>query len=246
MPFSELTGGGFDLVAEVAALAPSFFRAFGMAMFMPLLSDNFARMQWRIGFALWFAVLATVATPALPSASLSVVALGFLQGMLVGTLGRLIVSSVQMAGGVIATQIGLQQVVMPNPVEGQQTTAVELLLYFIGLKIFVHAGLLAHLLTARVGLEVLSNAAAGDAVQLVERALSASFIAAFGIALPFIVLNFAFAIGLGLANVFLAAVPMFTIAQPIQIAAGLVLLAAMVVDPVFARVLTDLLESLGP
>ena len=246
MPFSELTGEGFDLVAEAAALAPSFFRAFGMAMFMPLLSDNFARLQWRIGFALWFAVLATVATPALPSSSLSLVAFAFLQGMLVGTLGRLIVASTQMAGGIIATQIGLQQVVMPNPAEGQQATAVELLLYFIGLKIFVHAGLLAHLLMARVGLEVMNDTSAADAVHLVQHALSASFIAAFGIALPFIVLNFAFAIGLGLANVFLASVPMFTIAQPIQIAAGLVLLAALVVDPLFARVLNDLLDVLQP
>jgi flagellar biosynthesis protein FliR len=246
MPFSELTGSDFDLVAQAAALAPSFFRAFGMAMFMPLLSDSFARMQWRIGFALWFAVLATVATPALPSASLSLIAFGFLQGMLVGTLGRLIVASTQMAGGVIATQIGLQQVVMPNPAEGQQTTSVELLLYFIGLKIFVHAGLLAHLLTARVGLEVWRDASAGDAVHLVQSALSSSFVAAFGIALPFIVLNFAFAIGLGLANVFLSAVPMFTIAQPIQMGAGLVLLGALIVDPLFTRVLTDLLDAIQP
>ena len=246
MPEGLAMAAGLDLVPQVAAHAPTFFRAFGMAMFMPLLSDNFARLQWRVAFALWFALLATAATPPVQPGPFSLVGIAFLQGMLVGMLGRLIVSATQMAGGIIATQIGLQQVVLPNPAESQQTTSVELLLYFVGLKLFVHAGLLGHLLMSRVPLERLDAVAIGDAMGLIQQALSAAFLAAFGISLPFIVLNFAFAIGLGLANTFLNAVPMFMIAQPIQIGAGLVLLAALVVDPIFTRTLTDLLSSLTP
>lgn len=219
------------LLLDLAALAPGFFKALGLGLFLPLLSDNMVRMPWRVGFALWLALLYAPLGPSIdPDLDWIAIMAGFAEGALIGMFGRLMLMAFQVAGSVISTMSGLQQAVLFNPAEAQQTTSLELLLYFISVKLFIDHGIMSLLLSSTMPITQLTALVGSDAASLITSLFATSLRSAIEIAAPFIVLNIAFTIGLGAANMLLPSLPLFMIAQPIQITATLLLLAAILGD----------------
>ena len=240
------------LLADLAALAPGFFKALGLGLFLPLLSDNMVRMPWRVGFALWLALLYAPLGPDLtPDLDWSAIIAGFAEGVLIGMIGRLMLMVFQVAGSVISTMSGLQQAVIFNPAEAQQTTSLELVLYFISVKLFIDHGIMALLLSSTMPLTQLTAGVGSDATSLIVSLFATSLRSALEIAAPFIVLNIAFTIGLGAANMLLPSLPLFMIGQPIQITATLLLLAAILGDGALSTAIQTLsthfgLTTIGP
>jgi len=219
------------LLLDLAALAPGFFKALGLGLFLPLLADNMVRMPWRVGFALWLALLYAPLGPSIdPDLDWIAIMAGFAEGALIGMFGRLMLMAFQVAGSVISTMSGLQQAVLFNPAEAQQTTSLELLLYFISVKLFIDHGIMSLLLSSTMPITQLTALVGSDAASLITSLFATSLRSAIEIAAPFIVLNIAFTIGLGAANMLLPSLPLFMIAQPIQITATLLLLAAILGD----------------
>lgn len=233
-------------VAEAIGIyAPGFGKALGLGLFLPMLSDNFVRMPWRVMFALWFSILCA---PLTDISSVSAPALAFLmafvEGSFVGILGRLVVTAAQIAGNLIASQIGLQQAQMLNPAESQQGTAVELLFYFIALKVLISSGFFAMALAYSAPVGLLSISTLADALQVMESLIQQTFLIAIALATPFLIFNLLFSIGLSVSSRFLPAFPLFFVLSPIQILLGLFLLSEFVSLGPIRRALSALILRL--
>lgn len=234
------------LLPDLAALAPGFFKALGLGLFLPLLSDNMVRMSWRVGFALWLALLYAPLGPYTdPELDWTAIIAGFAEGALIGMIGRLALMAFQVAGAVISTMSGLQQAVLFNPAEAQQTTSLELLLYFISVKLFIDHGIMSLLLSSTMPITHLTVAVGSDAASLIASLFATSLRSALEIAAPFIILNIAFTIGLGAANMLLPSLPLFMIGQPIQIIATLLLMSAILGDNSLTAAIHSLSSQFG-
>ncbi len=235
------------VLTDLAGFAPAFFKALGLGLFLPLLSDNMVRMPWRVAFAIWLAFVYGPLGIGSPGSALDWPSIlgGFSEGVLIGMTGRLMLATFQIAASTIAAMSGLQQAVLFNPAEAQQTTSLELLLYFVSLKLFLDHGIMSLLLSSTLSITALTASTWHDGAMLVVSMFTSSIRAAAEIAAPFIVLNIAFGIGLGAANLLLPSLPLFMIGQPVQITAALLLLAAVLADNTFVAALHVMSSQFG-
>ena len=154
-------------------------------------------------------------------------------GALIGTLARTVISGVLIAGQVIGQNIGLANIFAAGVAVDQAAT--------IGAA--VYAGLLAVLfasgghhaiLRALVDSYSLLPPAQFPAIDATAHAIVGagvhSFRLAVQLAFPFLLLAFVFNVALGAMNRALPALPVFMIASPALVAAGLYLLAASMPD----------------
>lgn len=204
---------------------PALMRFTGVVLTAPLLGDNFVRFRWRLMLAI--ALTVTLGEPAAAAETTPMrVLTGFAQGLLVGGIARLIVTTVQILGAMISNVIGLQFASMINPGEGQQAGIIDVFFVFLALKFYLATGMLHQLLllpadlVERGGIQGFS-----DATALVVDVFAASVRIGVFLATPFIVFNLLTLAALGVANRFMPTFPMFMLLQPVQILVGLAAIA---------------------
>ena len=218
-----------------------FARVGTMVMLVPGFGESFLSTRVRLGIAL---VLSLVMYP-MASATLPVqpgglmMAFGLLVheivvGLILGAISRLVISTTQVAGSVIAFQAGLGMAQIADPTQtGVQGAIIGNFLGLLGL-VMIFAMDLHHLVLAAIYQSYMiyppdMPLMFGDAFVLAWDVAAKSFAVGVQIAAPFIIFGLVFNLGLGILSKLMPQLQVFFIAMPANISLGLILLAVLIV-----------------
>jgi flagellar biosynthetic protein FliR len=153
-------------------------------------------------------------------------------GLLVGAMAQIIMSSLTVAGSLIATQTGLAYAQQLDPAMGEQSTAVTTFLTLLG-TVLIFATNLHHLAIGAIqGSYTLLPPGAplptGDMAELTVRLVSGSFLLGLQLAAPFLILGFAVNAAMGLLARMMPQLQVFFIAAPINMITGFLLMGLIV------------------
>lgn len=202
-----------------------------------LIMPGFASVQLyaraRLSIALAISFLATPALvaqmPAVPNEPMMIFMLlgsEILAGAILGTIPLILISAVHVAGTIISFVSGLASALTWDPVVQTQSGIVSGFLGMVGLvlvfvtdmhHIFIRA-ILDSYSTFRPGVAP----DIGDSTQMIARHIGDMFLIGVQMSTPFIILNFAYNVGLGIMTRLAPQIPIFFVAMPLQLLAGLV------------------------
>jgi flagellar biosynthetic protein FliR len=233
------------------------FARIGTAFFLlPGISSMQVPMRSRLSLAL---AVSFVVTPALvaqmpppPGAPMMIFALvgsEMLAGAILGTVPMILMSAVHVAGTIISFVSSLANALTFDPVVQQQsaivsgflaTTAV-LLMFITDLHhVFIRAIIDSYALF-RPGLPP----DMGDVVQLIARHVADTFLVGVQISAPFIIVGFAYNVGLGILSRLAPQVPLFFVGMPLQLVISIIVLMIAVSGTMLA-VLSHTAEGMRP
>ena len=227
------------LPAYAAAFMLCFARIGTMVMLLPGLGELTVSPRVRLTLAL---VLTMVILPLHRSAYqldlrafLPVVQMMFqelLIGAVLGLLSRLTVSALQVAGVVVAQQMGLGFVTAVDPTQGQQGMIVGNFLAVLGITM-IFATDLHHLVIAALNdsytifkpgeIPVL-----GDVASALSGTVAGAFRIGVQIAAPFLVFGLLFNMGLGILSKLMPQMQVFFVGMPLSIMVGFLILILVV------------------
>lgn len=224
------------LVSGVFAFMIVFVR-FGTAlMIMPGIGDSFVPQNVRLMFALGFSLVLTpvvqkyVPYP-LPSFDvlLSLLVVEMITGLFIGTIARILMMAMDTAGMFISLASGISNAQVFNPSLAVQGSIFGAFLSVTGVTILfatnLHHLLIYGLVESYQMFPLGGIPDTGSMAELVSRAVSASFLTGFQIALPFVVISVVLYAGMGVLSRLMPQMQVFMIAIPIQIMLALVILA---------------------
>lgn len=153
-------------------------------------------------------------------------------GFVLGMAARLAVSALQVAGAIVAQQLGLGFVTAVDPTQGQQGVIVGGFLSLLGVAM-VFATDLHHVAIA--GLDHSYRVFApgvlpvsGDALALVVRAVEGAFRIGVQLSAPFLLFGLVFNVGLGLLARLMPQLQVFFLGIPLSILAGFAIMLALI------------------
>jgi flagellar biosynthesis protein FliR len=159
-------------------------------------------------------------------------------GVVLGATARVTLSALQVAGSVIAQQLGLGFVTAVDPTQGQQGLLIGNFLTLLGLTLLFATD--SHHLV----IEALSDSYAifspgeflpsGDVAALATRAFAAAFRIGMQLAAPFLVFGLVFNVGLGVLARLMPQMQVYFVGVPLSIFAGFL---------IFAMVLTTMMGT---
>jgi flagellar biosynthetic protein FliR len=228
-----------DLSGLVLVYLLVFSRVGAMVMLLPNLGEHGipARVRLLLAVAIAFCMTPGVAgayQDTAPSTSVGLVILIAQEvtvGILVGAMARIIMSSLNIAGYLIATQTGLAYAQTLDPTQGAQGAVMGNFLSLLG-TLMVFLTNLHHLAIGAIAgsykmLPPGGHLPTGDMAQLTINLVSGSFALGFQLAAPFLVFGFAVYAGLGLLAKLMPQLQIFFVAVPINIACGFLIFLAM-------------------
>src|SRR5437660_5616382 len=150
-------------------------------------------------------------------------------GIVLGATGRVTLSALQVAGSVIAQQLGLGFVTAVDPTQGQQGLLIGNFLTILGLTL-LFATDSHHLVIAALNesYRIFSPgelAPSGDVAALATRAFAAAFKIGMQLSAPFLVFGLVFNIGLGVLARLMPAMQVYFVGVPLSIMVGFLILA---------------------
>jgi flagellar biosynthesis protein FliR len=237
------------------------FARIGAAMLLlPGFGEVYVPARYRLLLGLAMAILLTPvlgpklpALPASPSALAVMLLAEIAIGIFIGTLARLMVAALETAGMLVSLQMGLSAAVMFNPLSGEGSSPLPGALYAMLGVVLIFLTDLDHLmLRAAVDSYALFTPGemppVGDLSQTVTRFAAGSFLLAFELAAPFIVLGLVFFAALGLLARLVPQLQVLFVAQPAQILGGLVLFSVVLVGGMhwFLEAFAQQLSFLAP
>jgi len=153
-------------------------------------------------------------------------------GVLVGAMARIIMSALQVAGYLIATQTGLAYAQTLDPTQGAQGAVLGNFMNLLGVTLIFITNLHHLAIGAIAGsyrmLPPGGHLPTSDMLQLVVQLTSSSFALGFQLAAPFLVFGFALYAGLGVLARLMPQIQVFFVAVPLNIMCGFVLLLALI------------------
>ena len=216
-----------------------FARVGAMVMLLPGIGTMGvpARVRLVLALAVSFALTPTVQNLYPAQAPQSVIGLVILigqeitAGVLVGAMAAIIMSALQVAGFLIASQIGLAYAQTIDPTQNTQGAVVGNFLTLLG-TVAVFATDLHHLAIGAITgsyrmLPPGGHLPTSDMAQLVIQLVSSSFALGFQLAAPFLVFGFAVYAALGLLARLMPQLQVFFVAVPINILCGFVIMLAL-------------------
>lgn len=232
----------FD-VSFLPALAAAFLLVFArvgtMVMLLPGVGELSIPSRVRLTIAL---LLAAILLPLHRNAytidlqSLGpVIALLFqelLIGAVLGLTARLAVSALQVAGTVVAQQLGLGFITAVDPTQNQQGVIIGNFLTILGVAL-IFATDLHHLVIAALDdsyrlFRPGEIPLVGDVAQLITRTIATAFKIGIQLSAPFLVFGLLFNLGLGLLSRLMPQMQVFFIGLPLSILLGFALLLAVI------------------
>jgi flagellar biosynthetic protein FliR len=250
-------------ISFLPALGVTFMLVFAriatMLMLLPGLNEQMIPSRLRLSSAL---VLAAVMVPLHRDAyhidlqSFGLVGVTFGEEMLIGALlgmtARLTMSAMQIAGSVVAQQLGLGFVTAVDPTQGQQGLIIGNFLTILGLAL-IFAVNLDHLVIAALD-ESYSLFTpgevplTGDMAALITRTIAGAFRIGIQLSAPFIVFALLFNVGLGLLSRLMPQMQVFFVGVPLQILAGFLILIFVLgaMMGVYLDNVEDVLRELAP
>lgn len=216
-----------------------FARTGSMLMLLPALGQGGipARVRLVLALAISVALAPTVQNAYPQVAPDNVLKLGLLiaqevtSGILIGGMSQIIMSSLQTAGMLIATQTGLAYAQTIDPTQHEQGAVIGNFFSLMG-AVLIFSTDLHHLAIGAIAgsYKMLPPGAAlptGDMAELTLRLVSASFVLGFQLAAPFLVFGFALYAALGVLAKLMPQLQVFFVAMPINILFGFVLMALL-------------------
>lgn len=231
--------------ADLLASLPSLVFAFALVvcrvgmvvMLLPGLAEVEAPPMVRVGLALGLSLLLLPSVaphvPAFPDGidGPRMIAAELLTGLALGWLARLPALALGMAGAIIATLVGLANILQPDAALGGQSTALAKLFGVAAPVLILATGLYALPLSAMAGSYSLIGPGgvlpAGDIADLMVRVAGSSLALALQLSAPFLVAGIVFQFAVGLVARVAPQLQAFSIAAPGQILGGLVLLGIL-------------------
>ncbi len=245
------------LPAELFVYFAVFVRVGAALQSMPGLGEIAIPQRVRLGVALLLVVvIAPVVGPTIPPLPESAVAMAgiilgeTLIGVFIGLAGRFAMSAMVVAGSIIAQQIGLATATLFDPGFAQQGAAISAWLVAVALTIVFVADLHHLMLRALVDSYTLFPAGRlaplGSYAEALVRWTAQSFMIGVQISAPFLVFGLVINLAMGLLARLQPTIQIFFIAQPAQIALGMIAIALTMAVALraFERGLLDKLEPL--
>lgn len=206
---------------------------------MPGIGDSFTPQQIRLYIALGVSlVLAPMVAPMLPDpvpggmALVLLLVMEFVIGLFIGTVARVFMMALDVAGMIISMQSGLGNAQLFNPAMGAQGSLVGAFLSVTGIIVLMamnlHYLLLFGMVDSYYMFPVGSIPDSGSMADLMARALSGSFLIGVQVAAPFLIIGMIIYIGMGVLTRLMPQMQVFMIAMPVQIMLSIMTLAVMI------------------
>src|SRR6201986_3236168 len=152
-------------------------------------------------------------------------------GILLGATARVTLAALQVAGAVIAQQVGLGFVTSVDPTQGEQGVLVGNFLTMLGVTLLFatdsHHLLIAALNDSYKIFAPGESVATGDIASLATSAFAAAFRLGLQLAAPFLVFGLVFNIGLGVLARLMAQMQVHFVGGPLPIFAGFLIFALL-------------------
>lgn len=223
------------LVTGVFAFILTFVRLGTALMIMPGIGDSFVPQNIRLYIAMAMAfVLMPVIQQYMPSpippfmTLFALILMEFIIGIFIGTIARILIAALDVAGMIISMTAGLANAQVFVPTSATQGSIVGALLSMTGvLFIFVtnlHHMMIYGLVESYNLFPIGGVPDAGSMAEMVSRTLSMSFLIGFQIAAPFVVMALLIYIGMGVLSRLMPQIQVFILALPIQILLSIITL----------------------
>ena len=216
-----------------------FARIGAMLMLLPALGEDTSPARIRLAFAVLFTSilypLLTDVIPAMPDDIPGMVGILFHElavGLIIGGIIRVTTMATQIAGAVVAFQIGLSGAMSADPTQqGMQSAVFTSFLSYLGITL-IFATDLHHVALAAIydsysvfspTMPVMSD----DAMQLMLRTVAGAFSVGVQMSAPFIVFGLVFNLGAGILSRLMPALQVYFILMPANILGGLILFALL-------------------
>jgi flagellar biosynthetic protein FliR len=230
-------------VSLLPTLAAAFLLVFArigtMVMLLPGLGELSVPVRVRLTVAL---VLTAILLPLHRNAyQIDLKALGpviavlgqeLLIGAVLGLTARLAISALQVAGSIVAQQLGLGFVTAVDPTQGQQGVIVGNFLTILGITL-IFATDLHHLVIAALNdsytlFQPGEIPLLGDIAALLTRTVAAAFRIGVQLSAPFLVFGLLFNLGLGVLSRLMPQMQVFFVGVPLSILIGFLILLLVV------------------
>ena len=156
----------------------------------------------------------------------------FLVGLVLGMAARLTISALQVAGSVVAQQLGLGFVTAVDPTQGQQGVIVGNFLTMLGITLIfatdMHHMVIAALHDSYTLFKPGEVPAAGDIAMLVTRIVAGAFRVGIQLSAPFLVFGLVFNLALGILSRLMPQMQVFFVGMPLSIIIGLLILVLVI------------------
>jgi len=152
-------------------------------------------------------------------------------GIVLGATARVTLSALQVAGSIIAQQLGLGFVTSVDPTQGQQGVLIGNFLTLLGIALLfatdTHYLVIAALSDSYKIFAPGDLMPSGDVAALATRAFAAAFKIGLQLSAPFLVFGLVFNIGLGVLARLMPQMQVYFVGVPLSIFAGFMILAAV-------------------
>src|SRR5215212_4174553 len=227
------------LPALAAAFMLVFARIGAMVMLLPGLGESNIPVRIKLAIAL---VLTLVILPLHRAAYhidlTSMAALGVLMvreliiGIVLGATARVTLGALQVAGSIIAQQMGLGFVTAVDPTQGQQGLLIGNFLTLLGITLLFatdsHHLVIAALNDSYAIFSPGEMMPSGDVAALATRAFAAAFRIGMQLSAPFLVFGVVFNIGLGVLARLMPQMQVYFVGVPLSILAGFLVFALVI------------------
>jgi flagellar biosynthetic protein FliR len=223
------------LPALAAAFVLTFARVGAMVMLMPGIGETNLPARMRLSIVL---LLSGILVPLHRNAyTVDLTSLGplitilfqeLIIGAMLGLTARLAISALQVAGAVIAQQLGLGFVTAVDPTQNEQGALVGNFLTLLGITL-IFATDMDHLVIAAINdsytiFKPGEMPLVGDAAQHITQVIAAAFRIGIQLSAPFLAFGLLFNLGLGVLSRLMPQMQVFFIGMPLSILLGLLLL----------------------
>ena len=227
------------LPALAAAFMLAFARVGAMVMLLPGLGESDIPMQVKLSIALLLTLIILPLHRAAyhvdmnsMTALLVMMMHEIIIGIVLGATARVTLSALQVAGSIIAQQMGLGFVTSVDPTQGQQGLLVGNFLTMLGITLLFatdsHHLVIAALNDSYTIFSPGEEMASGDVAALATRAFAAAFKIGLQLSAPFLVFGLVFNIGLGVLARLMPQMQVYFVGVPLSILAGFLILAAVI------------------
>ncbi len=248
------------LPALAAAFMLVFARIGAMVMLLPGFGETNIPVRVRLGIALALTlIILPLHRSAYQISMTSIAPLLVLMvheiviGVVLGATARVTLSALQVAGSVIAQQMGLGFVTSVDlTTQGQQGVLIGNFLTILGITLLfatdMHHLIIAALSDSYVIFSPGDLMPSGDVASLATRAFSAAFKIGVQLAAPFIVFGLVFNLGLGVLARLMPQMQVYFVGVPLSMLAGFLIFAAIIATMmgVFMDYFGGVLHELAP
>ena len=224
---------------NVFAFLLIFCRIGSIYMIMPGVGDPYvpARIRLQLALLTSFILLPLLSPqlPAMPDNALRATEYILIEigsGLFIGSIMRLLISTLEVVGMLIALQIGLSNAMVMNPTIQSQGSITGTMLGMLGVVLLFESGLLEMTLKGFVQSYAVFKPGAflaiGDMTHFFSQSVNDSFSLALRLVAPFMILGILFQLTGGLMVKMIPQMQIFFVLAPLQILFGLAIFAASI------------------